>query len=179
MIDDLERRGAAFDNPSVKAAAARCRGLWLAAQGATDPAIEALETAVLLGGVSPQPLEQARALLALGSILRRVKRRREARDALTRALEAFDHLGTPLWAEKAAAELARIPGRTPGPGGLTATEAQVAALVAEGLSNKEVAAKLVVSVRTVEANLSSVYSKLGVRSRSELTRRLSADLAAQ
>jgi len=177
MIDDLERRGQAFDNPSVIAAAARCRGLLRAAEGSMDEAIEAMELAVRLGSASPQPLERARSLLVLGSTLRRAKRRREARDILTSALEAFDYLGTPLWAEKAAAELARIPGRTAAPSGLTATEARVAELVAEGLSNKEVASTLFVSVRTVEANLSSVYSKLGVRSRSELTRRLTRDPA--
>ncbi len=104
----------------------------------------------------------------MGATLRRAKKRREARAALTQALEIFDLLGTPLWAERAAQELARIPGRTTASTELSETERRVAELVAQGLSNKEVAARLFVSVRTVEANLSNIYAKLGLRSRSEL-----------
>ncbi len=81
-------------------------------------------------------------------------------------------LGAALWAEKTAAELARIPGRGRASSELTETERRVAELVADGLSNKEVAARLFVSVRAVEANLSKVYAKLGVRSRSQLAARL-------
>ena len=113
-----------------------------------------------------------------GSTLRRAKRRREAREALTQALEIFDLLGASLWAERASAELARIPGRTAASNELSVTEQRVAELVAEGLSNKEVAAKLFVSVRTVESNLSSVYAKLGLRSRSELAVRVSNEKLA-
>ena len=84
----------------------------------------------------------------------------------------FDQLGATRWAEKAAAELARIPGRKASDDTLTATERRVAELVAQGLSNKEVAAKLFVSVRAVESNLTKVYAKLGLRSRSELAGRM-------
>ena len=91
---------------------------------------------------------------------------------LVTELVTVDTLGAARWAGKAAAELARIPGRSRGSGELTETERRVAELVAEGLSNKEVAAKLFVAVRTVEANLSKVYAKLGVRSRTELAGRL-------
>jgi DNA-binding NarL/FixJ family response regulator len=111
-------------------------------------------------------------LLAQGTVERRAKRRAAAREALTAALELFDGLGAPLWAERAAAELARVPGRGRAPSELTETERRVAELVAEGLANKEVAARLFVSVRTVEANLSKVYAKLGVRSRNQLAGRL-------
>ena len=100
------------------------------------------------------------------------EQRAEARSALTAALELFDGLGAPLWAERAAAE--RIPGRAPRSGDLSETEQRVAELVAKGLSNKEVAASLFVTVRTVESNLSKVYAKLGVRSRSELASRFNA-----
>ncbi|MEX2546455.1 MAG: AAA family ATPase [Chloroflexota bacterium] len=172
MIDDLEARGRTFDNPWARAAAARSRGLLLAARGDTEGAIAQLEDALVEHERSPQPLERGRTLLALGSTLRRAKRRRDARETLMRALELFDSLGTPLWAERAASELARIPGRPVASGELTVTERRVAELVAEGLSNKEVAAKLFISVRTVEANLSSVYAKLRLRSRSELAARL-------
>jgi DNA-binding NarL/FixJ family response regulator len=91
---------------------------------------------------------------------------------LTAALDVFDHLGAALWSERAAAELARIPGRTKASAELTETERRVAELVANGLTNKEVATKLFVTVRTVEANLTKVYAKLGIRSRTELASRL-------
>jgi DNA-binding CsgD family transcriptional regulator len=172
LIDDLERRGRSFGHPTARAAAARCRGLLLAARGAIDDAVTELSRAVTEAEESPQPLERARTRLALGSALRRAKHRREARESLTQALEMFDNIGTPLWAERAAAELERIPGRTSSRETLTPTERRVAQLVADGLSNKEVASALFVSVRSVEDNLSSVYAKLGLRSRSELARRM-------
>lgn len=168
LVDDLEHRGRALDNPWARATAARCRGLLLAARGEPDAAVRELERALEEQERSPQPLERGRTLLALGSTLRRAKRRREARESLTRALELFDTIGAPLWAEKAASELARIPGRTRSSGGLTETERRIAELVAAGLSNKEVASRLFVTVRTVETNLSRVYAKLGVRSRTQL-----------
>ena len=90
-------------------------------------------------------------------------------------MATFDRIGARLWAEKARAELGRIGGRAGSPRGLTQAEQRVAALVAEGKTNKEVAADLVVSVRTVEANLSRIYDKLGIRSRTELARRYRAD----
>ena len=80
-------------------------------------------------------------------------------------------LGAASWSQQAASSLARVGGRVRHEG-LTATEAQVAELVARGLTNKEVAAELFVTVRAVEANLSRIYAKLGIRSRTELARRL-------
>lgn len=76
-------------------------------------------------------------------------------------------MGARLWVERAREELARIGGRAPS-GGLTPTEERVADLVAAGRSNKEVADALFVSVRTVEANLTRIYAKLAIRSRTEL-----------
>jgi DNA-binding NarL/FixJ family response regulator len=144
----------------------------LASDGDLAAAVEVFEQALLVHERASSPFERARTQLAYGSTLRRAKRRADARAALVQALEAFDALGAPRWAEKAAAELARIPGRTSRSGELTETERRVAELVAEGLSNKEVAAKLFVSVRAVEANLSKVYAKLGIRSRTQLASRL-------
>jgi DNA-binding CsgD family transcriptional regulator len=77
-----------------------------------------------------------------------------------------------VWAERAQAELARVGGRPPSSGALTATERRVAELVAEGLQTKQVAGRLFVSPKTVEGHLSRIYEKLGVRSRTELARRL-------
>jgi len=88
------------------------------------------------------------------------------------AIETFERLGAGLWRAQAEAELGRISGRAPSAGGLTPTEERVAALVAEGLTNQEVAAGLFITLRTVETNLTRIYQKLGVRSRTELSRRL-------
>jgi DNA-binding NarL/FixJ family response regulator len=111
-----------------------------------------------------------------GRVERRARNWSGARSALTAALTEFDALGAARWAEKAAADLARLPGRRPAAAGeLTETESRVAALVAEGLSNKEVASRLFVSVRAVEANLSRIYAKLGIRSRTELARTFEPD----
>jgi DNA-binding NarL/FixJ family response regulator len=97
-----------------------------------------------------------------------------ARESLERAAAAFDVQGAPGWAERTRAELARVGARRPRASGeLTPTQRRVAELVAEGRSNKEIAQTLFVTVNTVEAHLSQVYSKLGVRSRTQLAGRLS------
>jgi DNA-binding CsgD family transcriptional regulator len=103
---------------------------------------------------------------------RRAKRKHAARLAFHRALELFEQVGAPLWTERAEVELSRTGVRAAGPAGLSPTERRIADLVAEGRTNREVADGLFVSVKTVEANLSRVYHKLGVRSRTELTRRI-------
>ena len=116
------------------------------------------------------PFERARTLIVLGTIHRRAKHKADARAVLEEAVGILDGMGARLWAERARGELGRIGGRARA-GGLTPTEERVAGLVAEGLSNKQVAAELFVSVRTVEANLTRVYAKLGIRSRTELASR--------
>ena len=83
-------------------------------------------------------------------------------------------LGAPLWADQTRAELARIGGRAPSNGELTEGERRVAALVAEGRTNREVAAALFLGERTVETHLTHVYRKLGIRSRAELAHLLAA-----
>jgi DNA-binding NarL/FixJ family response regulator len=113
-------------------------------------------------------------LLARGAAQRRANQRRAARDSLGEALEIFDRLGARLWADRARAELARIGGRAPSPDALTTTEQRLAALVASGRTNNEAATELYVSVHTVEKALTRIYGKLGVRSRTELARKLAA-----
>ena len=103
------------------------------------------------------------------------KRRKAAREAIEAALSIFEALPAPVWADNARAELARIGGRAASGDGLTEGERRIAELVAAGKSNKETAAALFLSVHTVEGALKRVYRKLGVRSRTELSRRLSAD----
>jgi DNA-binding CsgD family transcriptional regulator len=118
-------------------------------------------------------LDAARALLVLGRAQRRAKKRAAARDSLQAARAGFEQLGCPGWAAAAAAELDRVSGRRAAPGGgLTPGERRVAELVAAGLSNKQVAEQLYLSVTTVDSHLRGVYAKLGVRSRAQLTRRL-------
>jgi DNA-binding CsgD family transcriptional regulator len=163
QVDEL---GRTWGRPLVL----RAEGLVLAARGDADGALARLEQAVADEHVLPMPLERARTLLELGTIQRRTRRRRIARETLRRALAIFDELGAELWSGKTRTELARIGGRAPSSGALTPTEERVAGLVAGGSTNKEAAAELVVSVHTVEAALTSIYRKLGVRSRTELTR---------
>ena len=117
------------------------------------------------------PFERARTLLAFGAAQRRAKKKSAARETLGDALATFETLGAALWANKARAELRSIGGRAPSTGELTPAEERVAALVAEGHTNREVAALLFVTDHTVEFHLSRIYRKLGVRSRAELARR--------
>ena len=156
---------------SALAAARRCRGLIAAAAGAADEAQAECNRALDEFEQLSLPFETARTLLALGFAQRQARQRRAARNSLERALRLFEQLGASLWAERARAELGRISGRAPSRGELTASERRVAELVAEGRTNREVAAALHVTARTVEGTLSRVYAKLGVRSRTELARR--------
>ena len=172
LAEDLERRGRALDRPFALATAARARGLVLAAGGDLDGAVAELERSLAEHDRLGWPFERARSLLALGVVLRRGKRKGAARQTLEQAAAIFDGLGARLWTARAAAELARIGGRPPSTGGLTPTERRVAELVAEGLTNREVAALLFLSAKTVAAHLTSAYAKLGVRSRTELAHRL-------
>jgi DNA-binding CsgD family transcriptional regulator len=159
-------------SPWALATAARGRGLLCAAGGDLDGARAALDHALAEHARMQCPFEQGRTLVALGAVRRRARDKRAARQALEAAHSVFDDLGARLWAARAHAELGRISGRRPASGDLTATEAQLAALAAEGLANKEIATRLHLSVHTVEAHLTRIYRKLGVRSRTALARRM-------
>jgi len=127
----------------------------------------ALEGAFELHATAGQPFEEARTLLALGSIQRRDRQKRATRASLERAAEIFDALGAPIWSDRARAELARVGGRAP-TGELTPTEAKVVEQIAAGRTYREAADALFISPKTVQWNLSKIYRKLGVRSRAEL-----------
>jgi DNA-binding CsgD family transcriptional regulator len=103
--------------------------------------------------------------------LRRARRKRTARAAIVAAVEGFDVLGAAGWLERARSELGRIGGSSRDEG-LTAAERRVAALVMEGRTNHEVAAALFLGERTVASHLTHIYAKLGVRSRTELARKI-------
>ena len=146
---------------------ARGRALVAAARGDVVEAQTLLERLVDRYADVEDPFGRARALLTLGLVRRRARQKRAARDAIEAAVAAFDEMGAAGWAAKARAELGRIGGRTREEG-LTAAERRVAELVAEGRTNREVAAALVLGERTVETHLTHIYAKLGVRSRTEL-----------
>ena len=177
-LDRHETYARRAGNPLALGCVARCRGLLAAAEGDTDAASEALARAVTELEPLPYPLEYGRALLCLGSVHRKAKRKGAARDALERSEAIFSGLGARLWAEKTVAELRRISGRRRGSVSLTETEERVARLAAKGRSNKQIAAELLMSVHTVGAHLSQVYRKLGISSRSELHSHLAGTGAA-
>jgi ATP/maltotriose-dependent transcriptional regulator MalT len=162
-LEAYELHSERLSSPWAVAAAARCRGLFAAAEGDPAAAFAALDHAVSELAGLPYPLERARTLLCLGVVRRQTQQKKVAREALEQALAIFDELGARLWAEKARAELRRIGGRRPTSAELTETERRVAALAAQGRSNREIAAELFMGVSTVEMHLSRAYRKLGVR----------------
>jgi DNA-binding CsgD family transcriptional regulator len=171
LVEVWEADAARVDREWVFAHVTRCRGLVAAAEGKVPRAESLLEQAVEQHEDVGDPFGATRAMLGLGVVRRRARKKRDARDAIQAALEGFEQLGAAHWAEKARSELGRIGGRTREEG-LTPAERRVAVLVAEGRTNREVAAALFLSERTVASHLSHVYAKLGVRSRTELAREL-------
>jgi DNA-binding CsgD family transcriptional regulator len=172
LADELGALGDRLDRPSAAGVALRIRGLSSAARGERERAVTLMREAEAAHSGAGLPFEHARTLLALGTLERQARERRAARETLQQALERFERLDAALWSDLARSELGRIGGRAPSSGALTPGEERIAALVAEGRSNKEVAAELVVSVHTVEAALTSVYRKLDVRSRTALAHKL-------
>ena len=171
VVDLWEKGALRLGHDWVLAHVTRCRGLLAAAGGDVPRAASLLEHAVAQHAMVADSFGRARAQLALGIVRRRLRQKRPARDAIRAALGGFEQLGAATWIEKARGELGRIGGRTREQG-LTAAECRVAALVAEGRTNREVATELVLSERTVAGHLTHIYGKLGVRSRTELARRL-------
>jgi DNA-binding CsgD family transcriptional regulator len=168
----LDQRGRALGRTATRAAAARCRMLVAAARGDFEAALDHGRRAVAAHERVREPFERARTLLLLGTVRRRAGQKHLARETLAEARRAFEALGATGWAEQASAEIRRIGGRAAASEGLSEMERRIARLAAEGLTNREIAAAAVVSVKTVEANLTKAYRKLGVRSRTELARLL-------
>ena len=166
---ELRRVSRGLGRPWIRALAARCDGVLAEARGEEPTAVASFERALHEHGLQDRPLDRARTLLAYGTLHRRQRRKARARELLDSALELFDAAGAAQWAERSRVEIGRIGGRRATPAGaLTATESEIARLVAAGRTNREVAASLHLSARTVEWNLSKLYRKLGVRSRTEL-----------
>ncbi|MGH2858791.1 MAG: helix-turn-helix transcriptional regulator [Solirubrobacteraceae bacterium] len=172
LLDLFDRCARGRDRDWATAVAERCRGLLDGAPGREREALSAFGRALAAHDRTEMGFERARTLLLAGQAHRRFKRRGRARELLEEALAAFDRIGAPRWSEKARAGLARL-----GPPGherdeLTETERRVAELAAAGLSNRQVADRAYLSVKTVEANLTRAYRKLGVRSRVGLANEL-------
>ena len=180
VLPDRER-GAGVTAQLDRAEAAAC-----AAEGRPDDALVLLSRAADQFQALGQPLEVGHCLLEQARIARRRRRFGGAQEATAQALEIFPRRGARPWAEQARHSLTQLEtgadsgasgagdGRSPQPGGvrLTENEQRIAWLVAEGATNKQVADRLFMSVKTIEAALTRVYRKLGIRSRVQLVSHL-------
>lgn len=169
-LEELERQAEYTGGTWAQAAAARCRGLQARADFERH-----FTRALELHQRKPAPFEIARTKLCLGEVLRRNRRRVEARQPLYEALHAFERLGAEPWAARVRAELSATgergrPRNLASSRRLTPQELQIALAVAGGATNREAAARLFLSPKTVEGHLSRIYDKLDIRSRSELVR---------
>jgi DNA-binding CsgD family transcriptional regulator len=176
LVDATEPNARRLGNGCAIAMTLRARAAVTAARENLAGAESLLVEAVSIGERVGRPLEHGRSLLALGSLRRRLQRKREAAEALGDALAIFEVLPAPVWAERARKEAGRIGGRSHSSseeagGRLSATERAIVNLVRVGQTNREVADALHLSPKTVEWNLTRIYRKLGVRSRTELAGR--------
>ena len=176
LTEQLDAATEANHHPWSTVMAARCHSLLESANGDNAAATELLKRALADHQRLPMPFEEARTRLLLGRVLRRAGRRSDARRELETARTMFVRLGTPIQERQASRELESISGRRP-ESELTPVEQRIADLVAVGQTNREVAATLIMSVRTVESHLGRIYRKLGIRSRTELAARGSATLS--
>jgi DNA-binding CsgD family transcriptional regulator len=170
LIAALEDNGTRLDRPWMLAIGARCRSMWLAGQGDVEAAAKKARDAMAEHERLAMPFECARTQLLLGQLQRRQRQKESARSTLRAALDAFHSMGTPLWADRARAELARADAGPTRDLSLTPSEQRVAELAASGMTNRDVATALFISPKTVEANLARIYRKLGIKTRAELGR---------
>ena len=174
QFDDL----AARSSRRARVSAARCHALLALALGDDAGAVAACDRALAEEG-GTYPIERGRIMTTLGAAHRHARRTRAARELLGEAVELLDGIGAMTWRNAAAAELGRVSGRRAHGDELTPAEQRVAELAADGRQNKEIAAELYLSNATVEAHLTRVYRKLGLRSRTELARALEHAMKAQ
>jgi ATP/maltotriose-dependent transcriptional regulator MalT len=171
LIATLEREGSRLDRAWLSATGARCRAMHLAAHNDVPGAVRAAEAAMTEHDRLPMPFERARTLLVIGQLQRRRRLVAAAAKTFSEALQAFERMGASTWADRARTELSRVP-LGGGASGLTATERRIAELATSGMTNRDVAQALSVSAKTVEANLTQIYRKLGIRSRAQLAQRM-------
>jgi DNA-binding CsgD family transcriptional regulator len=174
LVEALERNGRRLDRAWTLAVGMRSRAMLQAGRGDVTGALATAELAMAEHQRLPMPFERARTQLLLGQLQRRQRRRDAATASLDEALRTFRGIGATVWADRAEAELARVVSGRRRSQGLTATEERVAESAASGMTNRDIAAALFVSPKTVEVTLSRVYRKLGIRSRTELHQALQA-----
>jgi ATP/maltotriose-dependent transcriptional regulator MalT len=172
LIGALERNGQRLGRAWMMAVGARGRSMLLADRGDLDAATAAAASAIVEHDRLPMPFERARTLLLLGQLQRRQRRKESAAASLQEAVDIFERLRIPLWADRARAELVRTNVAPRRSGQLTQSEQRVAELAASGMKNRDVATALFISPKTVEANLARIYRKLGIKSRAELGRHM-------
>lgn len=172
LVEALEGNGRRLDRSWMLAVGARGRAMILAALGDLDGAAGAAQRALAEHDRLAMPFERARTQLLLGQLQRRQRRKEAAAASLTEAFHVFEQLRTPLWADRARAELVRAKVGPRQSGQLTPSEQRVAELAASGMKNRDVATALFISPKTVEANLARIYRKLGIKSRAELGRHM-------
>jgi DNA-binding CsgD family transcriptional regulator len=172
LVTGLEAAGRAVASPMATVIGLRGRALLESARGRHDAALATIDDAEREMARLPVPMERGRTLLARGQILRRVRRKRDARDAFLAARRTFEAAGMALWIARADAELERVGLRHGAGEELTETERRIAELAAAGLTNRQIAAEAFVSPKTVEDVIGRVYGKLGIRSRAELGARM-------
>ncbi|MER8235199.1 AAA family ATPase [Streptomyces sp. NPDC094049] len=179
LLEEVRPVAARLGRKTVLLGCDRVHGLWLAAEGRTDEAAQLLTRTAERFGRAGLPLERGRALIALARVERRRRRRSAAQGALYEAATVFERAGAAPWLALATETPAGGAAEGPGPGSgseealpglsaLTEAELRLARLVGQGASNQEAAAKLYLSVKTVEARLTRIYQKLDVRSRAQL-----------
>ena len=170
LVSALEDTGRRFGRPWQLAVGARCRSMLLLAAGKLAEAEVAAAEAMSHHQALAMPFERARTQLICGQIQRRRRRRRAADEQFGTALATFEQLGARLWARRAEAGARPVGVEAVTDRALTEPERRVAELAASGMTNREMAAELYISPKTVEAHLTQVYRKLGIRSRAELGR---------
>jgi ATP/maltotriose-dependent transcriptional regulator MalT len=172
LVSALLRNGERLQRDWMLAVGGRGRGMLLAARGDTSAAVEAVEQAIFAHDRLAMPFERARTQLVLGQLQRRKRLKDASAVVFSDALQTFEQLETPLWADRARAELGRVNVDARRTVGLSSSERQVAELAASGMTNRNIAAAMYISPKTVESNLSRIYAKLGIRSRAELGQRI-------
>ncbi|HEY1489148.1 MAG TPA: AAA family ATPase [Micromonosporaceae bacterium] len=178
FLDHTEALAASSGRGSTATVAVTGRALVAAAEGRTDDAQAGIVRSLAWYDGSPLRFDRARTLLIAGRIHRRARAKGRAQEALLEARDQFASFGAAAWLQQAEAELARVNLRPRATAELTVAEHRVAELAAAGLSNRDIANQLFLSVKTVEANLGRIYRKLDIRSRAELGVRL-ADMAGE
>lgn len=168
LADRLRRRGELGPRPTWSAIAARGDSGIALAEGRLDDASDQMDRALAFHGREGVPLEHGRTLLAAAALERRRGRRKAAAARVAAALEIFDRIGAAGWAGLARDELSQLSGGRTERHELTPSEERIATLASEGMRNREIAAQLGISEKTVEASLSHAYEKLQIRSRAQI-----------